>query len=176
MTDQKRAVEAILFAAEGPLPLGRLAEVLGVTDQDALKRSVEELAAEYDPLRMAFGVVEVAGGYQIRTRPEFAHWLRRLKKSQLARLSRAALETLAVVAYKQPVMKSEIDLIRGVETGGVLKSLLEKELIRVVGRKDVPGRPLIYGTTTRFLEVFDLKDLSALPTLEEIKALIEEID
>jgi len=176
VTDQKRAVEAILFAAEGPLPLRRLAEVLGVTDQEAVRRSIDDLAAEYDHLGMAFGVIEVAGGYQVRTRPEFAPWLRRLRKNQLARLSRAALETLAVVAYKQPVMKSEIDLIRGVETGGVLRSLLEKDLIRVVGRKDVPGRPLIYGTTARFLEVFDLKDLSALPTLEEIKALIEEMD
>ncbi len=165
MTDQKRAVEAILFAAEGPLPLRRLAEVLGVTDQEAVKASVEDLAAEYDHLGMAFGVIEVAGGYQIRTRPEYAPWLRRLRKHQLARLSRAALETLSVVAYKQPVMKSEIDLIRGVETGGVLKSLLEKDLIRILGRKDLPGRPLLYGTTRRFLDVFGEKLQRALETV-----------
>ncbi len=176
MTDQKRAVEAILFAAERPLSLKRLAEVLGVTDLDSVRRSLDELAAEYDHLQMAFTVAEVAGGLQLRTRPEFSPWLRRLKKSQASRLSRAALETLAVVAYKQPVMKSEIDLIRGVETGGVLKSLLEKDLIRILGRKDLPGRPLLYGTTSRFLEVFDLKDLSALPSLEEIKTLIEELE
>jgi segregation and condensation protein B len=119
----------------------------------------------------AFTLIEAAGGYCFRTRGEYAFWLRKLKKDQASRLSRAALETLAIIAYKQPVMKAEIEKVRGVDVSGMLRMLMEKNLIRAVGRQELPGRPLIYGTTKKFLEIFDLKDLRDLPTLEELKAL-----
>lgn len=176
MTDQKRIIEALLFAAETPLSVKRLADVLGLTDLDAVRQSLVELVTEYDELDRAFNLVEVAGGYQFRTRSDFSFWLKKMKKTQLSRLSRAALEVLAVVAYKQPVTKAEVDLVRGVECGGVLRTLLEKGLIRVTGRKELPGRPMLYGTTQRFLEVFDLKDLQSLPTVDEIKAMTAEGD
>jgi segregation and condensation protein B len=174
--DLKRILEGLLFAAEGPLSLAQLAKVLETEDKQALGRALGELATEYDYLERAFALVEVAGGWQLRTRPELAYWLRKLKRQAATRLSRAALETLAIIAYKQPVLKAEIERIRGVEVGGVLRMLMEKDLVKVVGRKDLPGRPLIYGTTKRFLEVFDLKDLNDLPTLEEMEAVLGEAE
>ena len=123
-----------------------------------------------------FTLREVAGGYQFRSRPEFKEYAKRLKRVQISRLSKPSLETLSIVAYKQPIMKAEIERIRGVDCSGVLRFLLEKDFIRIVGRKNVPGRPLIYGTTRRFLEVFDLQDLSALPTLEELKKWDVDVD
>jgi segregation and condensation protein B len=113
----------------------------------------------------------VAQGYQFRSKPEYGEWIRKLKRITPARLSQPALETLAIIAYKQPMLRAEIESIRGVDVGGVLRLLLEKKLIKIVGRKNVPGRPIIYGTTQRFLEVFSLKDISSLPTMEEIGEL-----
>ena len=118
-----------------------------------------------------FYLHEVAGGYQVRTRPEYTPWIKRLIQPRPFRLSKAALETLATVAYKQPIIRSDVEQVRGVDCGGVLKVLLERGLIRVLGRKEIPGRPLIYGTTKRFLEVFDLKTLKDLPTPKEIEEL-----
>ncbi len=172
--DIKRILEALIFVSEGPLSLAQMGQVLETEDKEAVRAALEELVAEYQGLERAFTLVEVAGGYTFRTRPELAFWLRRLKREQVTRLSRAALETLAIVAYKQPVLKAEIESLRGVEVGGVLRMLMEKDLVRVVGRKDLPGRPLVYGTSKRFLEVFDLKDLNDLPTLEEMEALAGE--
>ncbi|MBU1276320.1 MAG: SMC-Scp complex subunit ScpB [Proteobacteria bacterium] len=169
--DLKRIIEALLFVAETPLSLAQFNQVLETSDRDALVRALEELAQEYQQSERAFEVVQVAGGWIFRTRKEMAFWLRKLKKQQVTRLSKAALETLAVVAYKQPVLKAEIERIRGVEVGGILRTLMEKNLVRVAGRQDLPGRPLIYATTRRFLEVFDLKDLKDLPTVEEIENL-----
>ena len=172
--DLKRIVEALLFAAEEPLRPAQIAAVLETEDRKQVEQTLARLQREYQETDRAFELVEVAGGWRLRTRPEMAFWLRRLKRQQVTRLSRAALETLAIVAYKQPVLKAEIERIRGVEVSGVLRMLMEKDLVRVVGRKDLPGRPLIYGTTKRFLEVFDLKDLSELPTLEEMEQLLGE--
>ncbi|MFZ5587610.1 MAG: SMC-Scp complex subunit ScpB [Thermodesulfobacteriota bacterium] len=169
--DLKRIVEALIFVSEAPLPLAQLCAVLETEDKEAVAAALAELVREYQEMDRAFIIVEVAGGYGFRTRPELAFWLRKLKRDQVTRLSRASLETLAVIAYKQPVMKAEIERLRGVEVSGVLRMLMEKDLVKVVGRKDLPGRPLIYGTTKRFLEVFDLKDLKDLPTLEEMQAL-----
>jgi len=170
--DFKRIVEALLFAAEEPLRPAQIAAVLETEDRKQVEQTLAQLQQEYQEMDRAFELVEVAGGWRLRTRPEMAFWLRRLKRQQVTRLSRAALETLAIIAYKQPVLKAEIERIRGVEVSGVLRMLMEKGLVRVVGRKDLPGRPLIYGTTKRFLEVFDLKDLSELPTLEEMEQLL----
>ena len=170
--DMKAVVEALLFAAENPLSLFQLSQILETDDKDRVKGVLEELKAEYQEMDRAFELVEVAGGYAFRTRPQHSYWLRRLKRQQVTRLSRAALETLAIIAYKQPTLKAEIERLRGVEVGGVLRMLMEKGLVRVVGRKDLPGRPLIYGTTRRFLEVFDLKDLRDLPTLDEMETIL----
>ncbi len=176
ITDLKRIVEAVLFAAETPLSLAQICQVLETKDKAPVQTALEELSREYDFLERAFELVEVAGGWRLRTRPDMAFWLRKLKRQSKTRLSRASLETLAIIAYKQPVLKAEIERIRGVEVSGVLRMLMEKELARVVGRKDLPGRPLIYGTTKRFLEVFGLKDLSDLPTLEEMQELLGDTD
>jgi segregation and condensation protein B len=176
ITDLKRIVEAVLFAAETPLSLAQICQVLETKDKAPVQNALEELSREYDFLERAFALVEVAGGWRLRTRTDMAFWLRKLKRQSKTRLSRASLETLAIIAYKQPVLKAEIERIRGVEVSGVLRMLMEKELVRVMGRKDLPGRPLIYGTTKRFLEVFDLKDLSDLPTLEEMQELLGDTD
>ncbi len=170
--DMKAIVEALLFAAENPLSLFQLSQILETEDKDRVQQVLEELKAEYQQMDRAFELVEVAGGYSFRTKPQHSYWLRRLKRQQVTRLSRAALETLAIIAYKQPTLKAEIERLRGVEVGGVLRMLMEKGLVRVVGRKDLPGRPLIYGTTRRFLEVFDLKDLRDLPTLDEMETIL----
>jgi len=120
-------------------------------------------------MERSFVLKEVAQGYQIRTRSGYAPYVLRMLRSSPSRLSRAALETVAIIAYKQPIIRQEIERFRGVDVGGILRMLLEKDLIRIMGRKILPGRPLIYGTTKRFLEVFDLKDLESLPKLKEIK-------
>ena len=174
--DLKRIVEGLLFVSETPLSLAQICAVLETEEKAVVAGALAALVEEYQGLDRAFTLVEVAGGWGLRTRPELAFWIRKLKRDQVTRLSRAALETLAVIAYKQPVMKAEIERLRGVEVGGVLRVLMEKDLIRVAGRKDLPGRPLIYGTTRRFLEVFDLKDLRDLPTLEEMEALAGQAD
>jgi segregation and condensation protein B len=173
-TDLKIILEALLFAAEGPLTSAQLLQVLESSDQAALEAALAALKADYADSGRAFELVEVAGGHALRTRSDLSFWIRKLKREQVTKLSRPALETLAIIAYKQPVLKAEIERLRGVEVGGVLRMLMEKDLVRVAGRKDLPGRPLIYGTTRRFLEVFDLRDLKDLPTLEEMEALAGE--
>ncbi len=165
----RRIVEALLFAADGPLSVERLKEALdSEADVKSIRAVCQALRMEYDQLQRAFELKEVAGGFQFRTRPEYAPFVARLRKTNPLRLSRAALETLSIVAYKQPVLRAEIERLRGVDSGGVLKSLLERGLVRILGRENVPGRPLSYGTTRRFLEVFELKTLDSLPTLEEL--------
>jgi segregation and condensation protein B len=124
-------------------------------------------------LNRAFQIVEVAGGYQFRTRPELGSWILKLKRQRGVKLSQASLEALAIIAYKQPVTRAEIEYVRGVDSGAVLRGLVEKRLLKILGRKDVPGRPLLYGTSKRFLEVFGLKDLTSLPNLREIQEMEE---
>ena len=173
----KTVIEGLLFVADEPLSLERLAQAFDdEIPLDRLARQVDELINEYEELGRAFVLRPVAGGFQFRTRPELSSYALRLKKKSPARLSRAALETLAIIAYRQPVLRVEIEKIRGVDAGGMVKALLEKELIRVVGRKDLPGRPIAYGTTKKFLETFDLPSLESLPTIEEIESLNTEND
>jgi segregation and condensation protein B len=168
--DEKTAIiEALIFASDAPLTAERIAEVLGDTDRKEVASLLEQLSKHYEERGSGISLFEVAGGYQFRTRPDLAPWLRKLKAGRPASLSPAAMETLAVVAYRQPIVKSDVDRIRGVDTSGALKGLLEKKLVRIVGRKDVPGKPIIYGTTRKFLEVFNLNDLSEMPTLREMK-------
>jgi len=159
-------VEALLFASDAPLELERIQEVLAVDREEALA-VVSALMAQYATPGRGLAVVEVAGGYRICTRPELAPWLLQLRRAQArVRLSRAALETLAIVAYRQPIARPEIEQLRGVNAEGVLAHLLERRLIRVVGRKETPGRPLLYGTTREFLLHFGLRDLAELPPFE----------
>jgi segregation and condensation protein B len=174
MVDEKSAIlEALLFASDIPLTPERAAEILTDTDRREILSLFDQLMREYEQRRGGILICPIAGGFQLRTRPDLADWVRRLRAARPAMLSPAALETLAVVAYRQPLVKAEIDRIRGVDVSGALKGLLEKKLVRIVGRKDVPGKPIIYGTTRRFLEVFNLRDLSELPTLRELKDLQE---
>jgi len=169
----KAIIEALVFASESPLSVDRIAEILGEVDKKEIVAVLSALREEHETRGGGFLLREVAQGFQFSTRTSLSLWIRRLKKSKPLTLTPAAMETLAIIAYRQPVVKAEIDRIRGVDTGGPLKGLLEKKLVRIQGRKDVPGRPIIYGTTKRFLEVFTLKDLSELPSLKEFKELQE---
>ncbi|RLA81151.1 MAG: SMC-Scp complex subunit ScpB [Deltaproteobacteria bacterium] len=173
MPDLKRIIEALLFTHGHPLTVRELAELLPEWSREEVAKAAEELLQEYEERGVSFKVERIAGGYQFRSRPQYAQWIRRLKKVRPIKLSRAAMEALAIVAYRQPVSRGEVEEIRGVDSGWVLGSLMEKGLIKPVGRKEAPGRPLLYGTTKKFLEVFGLRDLKDLPTLQEIDALKE---
>ncbi len=174
MLDSLRPIiESLIFVADEPLSIKQLEAMLGGVSRQQIKDILQQLMAEYETEKRGFALQEVAGGYQFRTRPEYRDWVIKLKQSSPAKLSRAALETLAIIAYKQPVLRTDVEHLRGVDSGGIFKTLLERDLIRVMGRKDLPGRPMVYGTTRRFLEVFGLKDLSSLPTLGEMEQLEE---
>ena len=174
MEDLKNIVESILFVAEEPLTVDRIKRVVEEADTGEIRSVLQQLMEEYDARQGGYTLREVAGGFQFRTQPAYTEWVKRLLSPKPPRLSRAALETLAIIAYKQPVIRSDVEHLRGVDCGGVLRVLLERRLIRVLGRKNIPGRPLIYGTTRRFLEVFDLKDLKDLPSTEEIESVARE--
>jgi segregation and condensation protein B len=169
----KYIIECLIFASEVPLTIEKIKDVLEDTPKKELKELVKELMEDYHNLERGIYIREVAHGYQFCTKPEYAHVIHKLRKSKPYHLTQPTLETLAIVAYKQPVTKAEIELVRGVDCTGVLKTLLEKKLITFQGRKDVLGKPFLYGTTSRFLEVFGLTDLSSLPSIEEIKRLKE---
>jgi segregation and condensation protein B len=169
MDDLKNIVETLLFVAEEPLTVERLTKIISEAQTGQLRQTLDDLTAEYEARRGGFFLNQVAGGYQFRTRPEYMEWVKRLLQPKPLHLSKAALETLAIIAYKQPVIRSDIENIRGVDCGGVLRVLLERKFIRVLGRRELPGRPLIYATTKQFLEVFGLKNLEDLPTPKEIE-------
>ena len=167
--------EALIFAADGPIKAERMAEALEIPLAE-IKEAIEALEVDYAERPRGFFLQEVAGGYQLRTRPEYADYLRKLGRSRPFRFSRPALESLAIIAYRQPVTRSEVEYLRGVDSGSVLKTLLEKRLVRILGKKDVPGKPMIYGTTREFLELFGLPDLSSLPTLSEFSELAPDTE
>lgn len=167
-------LEALLFVSHGPVTIDRLAAVLDALPKAEVREAVRSLQAAFNETGRGLQIVEVAGGIQLVTRPDYGPWIKRLEKSKPApKLSRSALESLAIIAYKQPIVRAEVEQIRGVETSGVIRTLLERKLIRMVGRKDVPGRPIMYGTTKYFLQHFGLRDLSELPPLREFKELGE---
>ena len=164
-------VEAALFASGEPLSTRRIAEAANLADGAEARVLVQELRTLYDADGKAFTVVNVAGGWQLRTRPEFAPWLQKVHSArQETRLSQPALETLAVVAYRQPILRADVESIRGVQCGEMLRQLIDRGLIRIVGHHDSLGRPLLYGTTRKFLEVFGLADLADLPMSEQLRA------
>ncbi len=167
-------VEAILFAAEKPLPPAKVSEIGQLGGVRAVRQAVEALNARYEQTGCSFRVVEIAGGYQMQTLPEYADVLIRLASSRAeSRLSQAALETLAIVAYRQPALRADVEAIRGVACGEVLRGLMEKNLVRIVGRAEEIGRPLLYGTTRHFLEVFGLASLDDLPDSQSLRKAAE---
>lgn len=166
--EMKPILESLLFVSDSPLRLETLLEIFSGSNKETILESIEQIRREYGDDSKGFELVEVAGGYQFRTKPKWSEWVQRLKKIRVVKLSRSAMETLAIVAYRQPIIRPEIERIRGVDSGWVLRALMEKGLIKIVGRKDLPGRPIIYGTTKAFLELFGLNSLADLPTLKEI--------
>lgn len=169
MMDRLQAiVESLLFAAAAPVPLARLVQALDGHDRREVAAAIRRLGETYERDGRGLRVVEVAGGFQIRTVAEHGPWVRRLLGGKPPRLSRPMLETLAIIAYRQPCTRPEIEAIRGVDVDAVVTTLLERRMIRIVGRKEAPGRPILYGTTPEFLEVFGLPDLEALPPLRDL--------
>ncbi len=164
-------VEALVFASEKPLGVDQIAAVVDLPSPEVVEivRVIQEKFREN--LSHGFFLAEVADGFQFRTRSELAFWIKKLHKTRPLRLSTAALEILAIIAYRQPLTRASVEQVRGVDCGGALKNLLEKKLIRVVGRKEAPGRPLLYATTDNFLEVFGLRNLEELPDLKQIDQL-----
>lgn len=170
----KGILEALLFVTPDPIPVTRFLALLGAVTKQEVDQALASLSHDYEQEGRGLQLAEVAGGYRIVTKAEFAPWLKRLEKVKApSKLSRSALESLAIIAYKQPIVRGEVEQIRGVETSGVIRTLLERKLVRIVGRKEEPGRPIMYGTTKVFLEHFGLRDLSQLPPLREFKELGE---
>jgi segregation and condensation protein B len=162
----KSILESLLLVADGPQTVQRFVEVLDGVDKGALQRALTELQSDFAMQNRGIRLVEVAGGYQLRTPKANADWVKKFLGGRPARMGKATLETLAIIAYRQPITRAEIEAIRGVDVDGVIATLLERSLIRAVARKDVPGKPFLYGTTPEFLQLFNLKDLSDLPTLK----------
>jgi len=172
LDDIKATFEALLFVSHDPLTMEKLASVIEGVPKATLKITMQTLQAEYEQLGRGLQVTEVAGGFVLVTRPEQSAAIKRLSKAKTtSKLSRSALETLAIIGYKQPMTRGEIEKIRGVETSGVLRTLLDQKLIRIVGRQEIPGRPILYGTGKQFLQRFGLRDLRDLPPLKELKEL-----
>ena len=167
--DIKPILESLLFVSESPVRLETLVEILPESNKESILEGIHRIKTEYEDSSKGLELVEIAGGYQFRTKPKWAEWINRLKKTKAVKLSQSALETLAIIAYRQPVIRPAIEEIRGVDSGWILRTLLEKGLIKIMGRRDLPGRPIIYGTTKSFLELFGLNSLSDLPPSKEIQ-------
>jgi segregation and condensation protein B len=163
-----RLLEALLFSTHHPLTAGRLAELMDLPTTKPVRQAIKDLNAQYDESHRAFRIEQVAGGYQMLTLPEFGEHLQKLHQREIdTKLTKAALETLASIAYKQPILRADIEAIRGVACGETIRSLMEKRLVNIAGRAEEPGRPILYGTTKRFLEVFGLNSLKDLPQSED---------
>jgi segregation and condensation protein B len=162
-----RTLEALLFSTHHPLTAGRLAELLELESTKPIRRAIKELNEQYITGDRSFRIEQVAGGFQMLTLPEFGEVLKTLHQKEVdAKLTKAALETLAIIAYKQPILRADIEAIRGVACGETIRSLMEKHLVKIAGRAEEPGRPILYGTTKRFLELFGLNSLKDLPQSE----------
>jgi segregation and condensation protein B len=167
--DIKPILECLFFVSDSPIRLETLVEILPESNKDAILEGIRRIQTEHEDRSKGIELTEIAGGYQFRTKPSLAGWVNRLKRAKAVKLSQAALETLAIIAYRQPIIRPAIEEVRGVDSGSVLHTLLEKGLIKIMGRKDLPGRPIVYGTTQTFLELFSLNALSDLPSLQEIQ-------
>ncbi|HLB58900.1 MAG TPA: SMC-Scp complex subunit ScpB [Bdellovibrionota bacterium] len=165
-------IEGLLFASEKPLPEARFSEVLGDKwDKDSIRKALEELRTIYEAQDRPISLEKISAGYQFRTKPSLAPFVRKLFEQRPQRLTQASVEVLAIVAYRQPIVRHEIEKIRGVDCGPILRTLLERKLVRVLGRSETPGRPLLYASTKEFLEFFGLPDLAGLPSLRDVKDL-----
>ena len=169
--DLKNIIESILFVSEKPLTVATIKNTLDFAGAKEIREALKTLTDEYNARGGGFHLREIAGGWQMRSRPEYRQWIARMIQTNPRRLSKAALETLSIVAWNEPIIRSEIEQIRGVDSGGVLRLLLERRLVRILGRRELPGRPLIYATTKFFLEMFDLNTIKDLPTIKEVEAL-----
>jgi len=164
------SVEALLFSTHSPLTAGKLGEMLGLDNTKSIRHAIKTLNDEYEKSGRSFRIEQVAGGYQMLTLPEFGTLIKRLvQKDGDAKLTKAALESLAIIAYKQPILRADIEAIRGVACGETIRSLMEKHLVKIAGRAEEPGRPILYGTTKRFLEVFGLNNLDDLPKPDQLQ-------
>ena len=171
----KGVLESLLYVSHDPLTLDRLTTVLEGPPKAAVQSALRSLQEDYDQEGRGLQISELAGGYVMITIPDCAPWITKLQKAKAsAKVTRSAMETLAIIAYRQPIVRADIEHIRGVETSGVIRTLLEHKLIRMVGRKDVPGRPILYGTSKVFLQRFGLRDLKDLPPLRQFKELGQE--
>ena len=168
----EKIIEAILFAVGGVVTLEQIQKAIPGVDKTHLKTALVQLKKYYQ--NRGIKLREVANGFRLETAPELAPYIRRIKHKASFRLSRATLETLAIIAYNQPITRAEIEALRGVDSAQAIKNLLEKGLIKIAGRKDIPGRPLLYTTTPRFLEAFGLKSLKELPSLKELEERIAD--
>ena len=165
--DLKAIIEALLFVSEKPVLIEQIRRVLDDTDSTVIRSLLEELKTEYLNSNGAIRILEVAGGFQMVTAPELSSFLKKFYQRAPERLSSPTLEALSIIAYKQPITRIEIESIRGVDTSGIVKNLISKGLVRIIGRRKAPGRPFIYATTRQFLEYFGLKSLEELPKMEE---------
>lgn len=173
----KGVIEALLFISEKPVLLEQIKKVLQTVSAAEIKKAVQSLQEEYESRKSGIKIVEIAEGFQMLSNPAYVNYIREFFKTKhKEKLSKPALETLAIVAYKQPVTRPDIELIRGVNSDGVVTHLLMKELVKIVGKKDIPGKPYLYGTTRQFLEYFGLRSLENLPKLEEFEKLQQAID
>lgn len=158
-------MEALLFSTHHPLTAGRLGELMELDSTKPIRRGIKALNAQYESTGRSFRIEQVAGGYQLLTLPEYGEFLKKLHQREVdAKLTKAALETLAIIAWKQPILRADIEAIRGVACGETIRSLMEKHLVKIAGRAEEPGRPILYGTTKRFLELFGLNSLKDLPS------------
>ncbi len=174
LSKAKKIVEALIFASSKPLTPAEIRKVTKVLTTAQISQIVAELREEYQKGDRCFELIEVAGGYELSTKKEFAPWILKIELQKKARqATQSALETLAILAYKQPLTRAEIESLRGVDASGVLTTLMEKNFIKIVGKKEVPGRPFMYGTTEKFLEHFGLKTLKDLPSIDEIRNMVE---
>ncbi|MFI5303723.1 MAG: SMC-Scp complex subunit ScpB [Nitrospiria bacterium] len=165
----KQIIESLLFVATEPLPIEKIKDVTGA-EKKSILMALQEIKEHYRSENHGLQIVEIAGGFQMVTLSENSPWIKKfLTVKTTGRLSKPGLETLAIIAYKQPIIRTEMETIRGVDCGGVIKTLLERRLVKIVGRKELPGKPMLYGTTREFLEYFGLNNLSELPTLKEFK-------
>ncbi len=171
----KSAVEALIFASEKPITIDQIKKVLGNLDTAGVKKNIDELRNEYESANRGIRIIEIAGGFQMITCNTFSPFLKKLFKNRYNdKLSRPALESLAIIAYKQPLTKAEIESLRNVNVDGVMRNLIDKNLIRICGRKKIPGRPFVFGTTREFLEHFGLKSLQDLPKMEDFTAMAQD--
>jgi segregation and condensation protein B len=174
---QKQVVEALIFASDVPLTEDKICSYVDGLNAKQVKEIIDELNSEYQAGKRAFFITRVAGGFQINTRKEFASWIKKMFKGRAKpKLSHAAMESLAIIAFKQPISRVEVDAIRGVHSGGVLKHLLERNLISITGRAAAVGKPLLYGTTSEFLRYFGINDISDLPKPKEIEEIMGKLE